>query len=296
MCKQQQNANRSRNSVIAFTRLILRHKLSLIGSLVIACLTAMAVFAPFIAPCDPNAQDLYHVLEGPSRLHWLGTDDVGRDLLSRVIYGARVSLYVGVFSTCCGMLVGVGLGLISGYKGGVVDTIIMRFTDTFMCMPVFVLLLVIMAVLGPGTRNIIIAIAVLTWPSFARITRGQVLSIRELPYIEAAHAIGASGTRIMGMHILPNAIAPVIVAASITLGGNIMLESAVTFLGIGVQPPTPTWGKALRVGYAYLEVAPLFSIAPGLMITLAVLAFNFIGDGLRDAIDPHLRSQLELRE
>ena len=296
MRKQQHNFNHSRNSAIAVSRLVLRHKLSLIGSFIIFCLTAMAVLAPFIAPCDPNAQDLYHVLEGPSRLHWLGTDDVGRDLLSRVIYGARITLYVGVVSTCCGMLIGVVLGLASGYRGGAVDMIIMRITDTFMCLPVFVLLLVIIAVLGPGTRNIIIAISMLTWPSFARITRGQVLSIRELPYIEAAHAIGASGTRIMGLHILPNAIAPVIVAASITLGGNIMLESAVTFLGIGVQPPTPTWGKALRVGYSYLEVAPLFSIAPGLMITLAVLAFNFIGDGLRDAIDPHLRGQLELRE
>jgi ABC-type dipeptide/oligopeptide/nickel transport system permease subunit len=268
---------------------LLRHKIAFAGVIIIISLIGMAVFAPCLAPHDPNEQDLYRVLEGPSTEHLLGTDDVGRDLLSRVIFGARISLFIGIVSTLLSALLGSVLGLISGYKGGAVDMIIMRITDTFMCLPVMVMLLVIVAVLGPGAQNIIIAISILTWTTFARIMRGQVLHVRELPYVEAAHAIGASELRIMFKNILPNAMSPIIVAISITLGRHIMLESIATFLGLGIQPPTPTWGKALRVGYSYLEIVPLYSIAPGLMITLAVLGFNFLGDGLRDALDPRLR-------
>jgi len=272
---------------------ILKHKIALVGVVIIISLLCMALFAPFLAPHDPNAQDLYHVLEGPSWKHLLGTDDVGRDLLSRVIFGARISLIIGIVSTFLSALIGSMLGLISGYKGGMADMIIMRITDTFMCLPVMVMLLVIVAVLGPGVENIIIAISVLTWTSFARIMRAQVLHVRELPFIEAAHAAGASELRVMFKNILPNVMSPIIVAVSITLGRHIMLESIATFLGLGVQPPTPTWGKALRVGYSYLEIVPLYSIAPGLMITLAVLGFNFLGDGLRDALDPRLRGEGE---
>ena len=268
---------------------LLRHKIAFAGVIIIISLIGMAVFAPYLAPHDPNEQDLYRVLEGPSTEHLLGTDDVGRDLLSRVIFGARISLFIGIVSTLLSALLGSVLGLISGYKGGAVDMIIMRITDTFMCLPIMVMLLVIVAVLGPGAQNIIIAISILTWTTFARIMRGQVLHVRELPYVEAAHAIGASELRIMFKNILPNAMSSIIVAVSITLGRHIMLESIATFLGLGIQPPTPTWGKALRVGYSYLEIVPLYSIAPGLMITLAVLGFNFLGDGLRDALDPRLR-------
>ena len=270
---------------------VLKHKIAFIGLVIIIGMLCMAVFAPYLAPHDPNDQDLYHVLEGPSRGHLLGTDDVGRDLLSRVIYGARISLFIGIVSTFLSALLGSILGLISGYKGGVADMLIMRITDTFMCLPVMVMLLVIVAVMGPGVQNIIIAISILTWTTFARLMRGQVLYVRELPFVEAAHAAGASEWRIMLKEILPNAMAPIIVAITITLGRHIMLESIATFLGLGVQPPTPTWGKALRVGYSYLEIVPLFSIAPGLMITLAVLGFNFFGDGLRDALDPRLRGE-----
>ncbi len=272
---------------------ISKYKIASVGVMIIFSLLCMAVFAPYLAPQDPNAQDLYHVLEGPSREHLLGTDDVGRDLLSRVIFGARISLIIGIVSTFISALLGSILGLIAGYKGGITDMIIMRITDTFMCLPVMVMLLVIVAVLGPGVENIIIAISVLTWTSFARIMRGQVLYVRELPFIEAAHAAGASELSVMFKNILPNAMSPIIVAVSITLGRHIMLESIATFLGLGVQPPTPTWGKALRVGYSYLEIVPLYSIAPGLMITLAVLGFNFLGDGLRDALDPRLNRQGE---
>ncbi|MCD6585406.1 MAG: ABC transporter permease [Desulfobacteraceae bacterium] len=281
--------SRSRRKNVVFA--ILAHKMALVGVVIIVSLICMAVFAPFLAPHDPNDQDLYRVLEGPTWEHLLGTDDVGRDLLSRVIFGARISLIIGIVSTFLSALMGSLLGLIAGYKGGVADMVIMRITDTFMCLPVMVMLLVIVAVLGPGVENIIIAISVLTWTTFARIMRGQVLYVRELPYIEAAHADGASELRIMFKNILPNAISPIIVAISIMLGRHIMLESIATFLGLGVQPPTPTWGKALRVGYSYLEIVPLYSIAPGLMITLAVLGFNFLGDGLRDALDPRLRGE-----
>jgi ABC-type dipeptide/oligopeptide/nickel transport system permease subunit len=261
------------------------------GIVIILLLVLMAIFAPLLAPYDPNEQDLYHVLEGPTRAHLLGTDDVGRDLLSRVIYGTRISLFIGVTATVFSATIGVLIGLVAGYKGGLTDMIIMRITDTFMCIPGLVFLLVLAATLGAGIHNIIIAVTVLGWTAFARIIRGQVLVVRELPFIEASHAAGASELRIMFRHLLPNSIAPIIVTASLAVGFNIMLESAAAFFGLGVQPPTPSWGKALRVGYSYLEIVPLFSIAPGLMITLAILAFNLLGDGLRDALDPRLRGE-----
>ena len=270
-------------------RSLAKHRVAFAGILILLFLTAMAVFAPFLAPCDPNEQDLYHVLEGPTAQHLLGTDDVGRDLLSRVIYGSRATLMMGALSTLFSAVIGVLIGLVAGYKGGVVDMVIMRITDTFMCVPAVVLMLVIVSALGPGMQSIVISITILSWTWFARIVRGQVMLVRELPYVEAAHALGASGLRIMFKHLLPNVMAPIIITATIALGGNIMLESAVSFLGLGVQQPTSSWGNELRIGYSYLEIVPLFSLAPGLMITLAVLAFNFMGDGLRDALDPRLR-------
>jgi len=277
----------------AVLRAIIKHKLSRVGIIIIIMLVSMAAFAPWLAPYDPNKQDLYHVLSGPSMEHWLGTDNVGRDLLSRIIYGARVSLMVGVLSTLLSATIGSLIGLVAGYKGGVVDMVVMRITDTFMCIPWLVFVLVLAAALGPGLINIIITLGALGWTGFARIIRGQVLMVRELPYVEAARASGATGRRIMFKHLLPNSVAPIIVASSITLGLFIMVESAAAFFGLGAQPPTASWGKALRTGYAYLEIVPLFSIAPGAMITLAVLAFNFLGDGLRDALDPRLRGEGE---
>jgi len=270
-------------------RTLLSHRIASAGMIIILCLTVIAVFAPLLAPHDPNEQDLYHILEGPSKQHLLGTDDVGRDVLSRVIYGSRVTLAMGAVSTLLSAVIGVLAGLVAGYKGGAIDMAVMRLTDTFMCMPALVLALAMVAALGPGMENVIISITVLAWTGFARIVRGQVLLVRELPFIEAAHALGATDLRIMFRHLLPNVMAPVIVAATIALGANIMLESALSFLGLGVQAPTPSWGNELRVAYSYLEVVPLFSLAPGLMITLAVLAFNFLGDGLRDALDPRLK-------
>ncbi len=279
----------------AVRQALLRHKIALMGMAIALFLVLIAVFAPLLSPYDPNEQDLYHVLEGPSGEHLLGTDDVGRDLLSRVIYGSRTTLFMGAVTTLLSALIGVSLGLVAGYKGGATDSIVMRLTDTFMCMPALVLALAIMAAIGPGMKSVIISITILQWTAFARIVRGQVMLVRELPYVEAAQAMGASGFRIIFRHLLPNVMAAIIITATITLGGNIMLESAVSFLGMGVQQPTSSWGNELRIGYSYLEAVPLFSIAPGLMITLAVLAFNFMGDGLRDALDPRLRGNGRMR-
>ena len=281
----------SRIGAKAIIRGIFKHKLSRAGIIIIILLFIMAIFAPFLAPYDPNTQDLYNVLVGPSATHWLGTDNVGRDLFSRVIYGSRISMSVGFFAVFLAVSVGSFLGLLAGYRGGVVDMIIMRVVDTFMTIPGLVFVLVLAAALGPGIKNIVIALAVLGWTGFCRIMRGQVLMVRELPYIEAARAAGASDLRIMLKHLFPNCLAPIIVAATMSLGGFIMLEAIMSFFGLGVEPPTASWGKELRTGYSYLESVPFFSIAPGLMITLAVLAFNFLGDGLRDSLDPHLRGE-----
>ena len=281
----------SRIGAKAIIRGIFKHNLSRAGIVIIFLLISMAIFAPLLAPYNPNTQDLYKVLTGPSADHWLGTDNVGRDLLSRIIYGSRVSITVGILSTFFSAFVGVVIGLLAGYRGGIVDMIVMRIVDTFMCIPWLPFVLVLAAALGPGLKNIVIALSFLGWTGFCRIMRGQVLMVRELPYVEAAKAAGASGFRIMFKHLFPNCLAPIIVAVTITLGAFIMVESAMAFFGLGVQPPTASWGKELRTGYAYLETVPFFSIAPGIMITLAVLAFNFLGDGLRDSLDPRLRGE-----
>ena len=213
----------------------------------------------------------------------LGQERKAPWLLSRVLYGARVSLVIGVVATLVSAMAGVALGLVAGYVGGAVDTAIMRTTDAFMCFPYLIFVIALAAALGPGVTNVILAFCVLGWTGFARIVRGQVLLVRELPYVEAARAAGLGEVRVMIRHVLPNTLAPVIVAASITVGLAILTESTTAFLGLGAEPPTASWGKELRVGYTYLERVPLFSLAPGLMITLTVLAFNFLGDGLRDA-------------
>jgi len=270
-------------------RALIRHRLAVIGLAVILAVSALAILASFVAPYDPYKQDLYRVLEGPSRRHWLGTDNVGRDLLSRVIYGARVSLLVGFVSTAASATLGVLIGLFAGYQRGAIDTVVMRITDAFMCFPFLIFVLAMAAALGPGVGNVVLAFSLLGWTGFARIVRGQVLLVRELPYVEAARAIGVPRTRINLRHVLPNEKAPVIVAASITTGLAILTESGTAFLGLGAEPPIASWGKELRVGYSYLERVPLLSVAPGVMIMLTVLAFNFLGDGLRDALDPRLR-------
>jgi len=251
----------------------------------------MAIFAPYLTPYDPEEPDFYSVLKGPSKKHWLGTDDLGRDLLSRIVYGARVSMTVGLACTVFSLILGTCLGLLAGFKKGILDQIIMRTVDMIMVFPGLIFVLVLAAAIGPGMKNIIIAITLFGWTGFARIIRGQVLSVREEPYVEAARATGASDLRIMFKYVLPNSMAPLIVTAALALGGAVAVESGAAFLGIGVQPPTPSWGRELRIGYSYLTTAPLFSMVPGALITAAVLAFTFLGDGLRDALDPRIRGE-----
>jgi ABC-type dipeptide/oligopeptide/nickel transport system permease subunit len=279
----------SRNPGLAILRAVLRHHLSRAGLVIIAVLCALAIFAPVVAPYSPYDQDLYHVLAPPSAMHWLGTDNLGRDLFSRLLYGARVSLFVGIVGSLASAMLGVLIGLFAGFRGGVTDAIIMRITDAFLCFPPLIFILAMSAALGPGLHNVMLSFGLFGWTGFARITRGQVLLVRELPFIEAARSVGVSPLRIMIRHVLPNIVAPVVVAFTITIGIAILVESGVSFLGLGVQPPTASWGKELRIGFTYLEAAPLFSIAPGVMISLAIISFNFVGDGLRDALDPRLR-------
>jgi peptide/nickel transport system permease protein len=268
---------------------IARHRLARVGLVIIALLFFLAIFAPVLSPYGPYEQDLYRVLAPPSTVHWFGTDNLGRDLFSRILYGARVSLFVGIGSTALSAVLGVIIGLFAGFKGGMIDAIIMRVTDAFLCFPPLIFILAMSAALGPGLQNLMLSFAIFGWTVFARITRGQVLLVRELPFVEAARSVGVPSRRIMMRHILPNILAPILIAITITVGAAILAESGVSFLGLGVQPPTASWGKELRVGFTYLEAAPLFAIAPGVMITLAVIAFNFVGDGLRDALDPRLR-------
>ncbi len=279
----------ARNALWSLLLAVTRHRLALVGLVIIALMMLMAVFAPLIAPYSPYDQDLYAVLSPASAAHWLGTDNLGRDVLSRVIYGARVSLLVGILATALSSVIGIAAGLVAGFKGGIVDAIIMRVTDAFLCFPPLIFILATAAVLGPGIFNVILSFAVFGWTGFARIMRGQVLLVRELPFIEASRSAGVPPFRLMWRHVLPNALTPIIVAVSITVGTAILVETGVSFLGIGAQPPTASWGVELRIGFTYLETVPLFSIAPGVMISLAVVAFNFVGDGLRDALDPRLK-------
>ena len=233
----------SHAGALSVVKTLLRHRLAVVGLSIIAGLVLLAVAAPLLAPYDPYEQDLYNVLKGPSGQHWLGTDNVGRDLLSHILYGARVSLLVGISATAITCVVGVLVGLAAAYKGGAVDNVLMRVTDAFMAFPFLVLVLALAASLGPGIGNVIIALAALGWTGFARIMRGQVLLVRELPYVEAARALGAPARRIAFQHILPNTLAPIIVAFSITIGLFILTESSAAFLGLGVQPPKASWGR-----------------------------------------------------
>jgi len=283
-----------RMSTVGFRGLLktlLKNRLSVIGIVVIILMFSLALFAPLLAPYDPNEPDYFNLLKGPSAKHWLGTDDLGRDLLSRIIYGAQVSMTVGLGCTVFSLMFGTFMGVLSGYRGGAWDMVIMRICDMIFIFPGFMFILIMAAALGPGMINIIIAISLFGWAGPARLVRGNVLAVREMPYVEAARAAGASNTRIMFKYVLPNCLAPMIVAAALGLGAAVGMEAGAAFLGIGVQPPTPSWGRELRVGYTYLSTVPLYSVAPGLMITMAIMAFIALGDGLRDALDPRMRGE-----
>jgi len=250
-----------------------------------------ALGAGLISPHDPSTQDYTAFTQGPSLSHPLGTDDLGRDVLARLIYGARISLQVGIIAVGIAVTLGVTLGLLSGYAGGFVDDLIMRFVDAVQAFPTLVLALAITAALGPNVANAMIAIRFVSIPAMARLTRGQTLTVREHEYVTAARVIGVSPLRIMLRHILPNTTAPIIVQATLLIASAIVTEASLSFLGVGVQPPTPTWGGMLRTGSQYLETAPWIAFSAGTAIFLTVLAFNFVGDGLRQALDPRLRTR-----
>jgi peptide/nickel transport system permease protein len=262
------------------------------GAILTAFLILLAVLAPVISPHDPLGQDLTARLLGPSRAHLLGTDDLGRDQLSRLLYGARVSLFVGLIAVAISSLLGSLLGLISGYFGGLVDNVIMRLMDAMLAFPAILLALLIVSALGPGLVNTLIALGVSGIPHYARLIRSTVLTVRSREYVLAARALGAGSGRIMFRHVLPNSLAPVLVATTLQTGTVIVGIASLGYLGLGVQPPTPEWGSMLSGSRLLFFQAPWLLFAPGVAILLAVVGFNLIGDGLRDALDPRLRQML----
>ncbi|MGI8963654.1 MAG: ABC transporter permease [Thermomicrobiales bacterium] len=267
-----------------------RYRPGLAGLSFVGLLVLLAVFAPWIAPHDPNAVESSLRGAPPSAEHWLGNDDIGRDILSRIIFGTRVALIVGVGATTIAVTIGVLVGATAGFFGGKVDFALSRLIDTLMAFPLLALLLTLSTVFGPSLRNVVIVIGCIVWASYARVVRAEVLSLRERDYVLAARAIGTPNRQIITRHLIPNALGPVIILASLAVGGIIILESALSFLGLGVQRPTASWGTMLSDGRDYLRNYPHIAIAPGVAIALTVLAFNVMGDGLRDALDPRQRN------
>ncbi|MCL0081969.1 ABC transporter permease [Dehalococcoidia bacterium] len=272
-----------RTSTEVFRRLK-KHRLAMIGAAIILALVLIAVLAPFIAPHDPIEQNLEHRLLSPNTEYLLGTDNLGRCILSRLIHGTSVSLQIGVMVVGIAAFVGVTLGLIAGYRGGLTDELIMRIVDILLAFPGIILALAIAGILGPSLYNIMLALAVVGWTSYARVVRGSVLSVKEKEFVEAAQALGTGEARIMFRHILPNVTAPVIVMATLGMAHVILAAAALSFLGLGAQPPTPEWGSMLNDGRAFMRSAPHLTIFPGLAIMVTVLAFNFLGDALRDIL------------
>jgi peptide/nickel transport system permease protein len=264
------------------------NRFAVAGGIVVVVLFLLSFLAPYITPYNPSAIDAYHVLMPPSALHWMGTDELGRDVFTRIVFGARISLKVGFVAVGIAMVIGTIVGLVAGFYGGWMDGLLMRLVDIMLCFPTFFLILAVIAMLEPSIWYIMIVIGVTGWMGVARLVRAEVLSIRERDFILAARAIGASDLRVIFRHILPNAMAPVLVAATLGVAGAILTESALSFLGIGVQPPTPSWGNILTSGKDYIEFAWWLSLYPGLAILVTVLAYNLLGEGIRDAIDPRL--------
>ncbi|MFW6410070.1 MAG: ABC transporter permease [Halanaerobiales bacterium] len=264
-----------------------KNKLAVIGLIIVVIEIIIALFAPLLAPFDPAEPSYTNVLSSPGRKNLLGTDDLGRDVLSRVIYGSRVSLSAGLIAVGIALLIGVPVGLISGYYRGFLDEfIIMRFTDAMMSLPSLVLALALSAILGAGLKNAMIAIGIIFTPRYIRLVRGEVLSVKEEQYIEAARSLGMSDLRLIAKHVLPNITSPIMVQATLNIATGIIVEAGLSYLGLGTQPPIPSWGTMLSGGQGYLEQAPWIALSSGMAIFISVLAFNLVGDGLRDMMDP----------
>lgn len=263
-----------------------------VGAFIIIAIILVVIFAPLVAPYNPNKQALEIRLQQPTREHVLGTDELGRDVLSRVIFGTRISLMVGLLVISIASLIGMSLGILAGYFGRWTNNVIMRITDAMMSLPPLVLALAIATAIGGGLKGVILSLGIAMVPGYCRLMCGQVLSIKEDDYITGARSLGAKDSRVMLRHILPNAFPPLLVLLTLTIGSAILSEAGLSFLGIGVEPGTATWGSMVSDGYKYLFTNPLLSFAPGIAITLTVLSFNMVGDGLRDALDPRLRGTL----
>jgi peptide/nickel transport system permease protein len=268
-----------------------KNRTALVGGIVAVLIVLMAIFAPALAPRDPLAQDSYTRLQGSTHEHWLGTDDFGRDVLSRIIWGSRISLVIGASSVAIGLVFGTLFGMIAGYYRGATETVIMRAIDVLMCFPDLILAVAVTAVLGANLTNLILTIGIVMTPRFARLAHGALLSIKERDYVTAAQSIGASVPRILRKHILPNIFGELLVAGTLWVGEAIRLEANLAFIGLGVQPPTPTWGNMTREGVDVLINAPWISVYAGLSILITILSFNMLGDGVRDMIDPRLRGE-----
>ncbi|WP_164217002.1 nickel transporter permease [Virgibacillus sp. YIM 98842] len=279
---------RLKNAKIAYNKLK-KNKAAMIGGFMILFFIAVAFIGPYFTPYAPETQDLVNKLQPPSADHWFGTDHYGRDIFSRIIHGMSITLYIGFFSVAMGATVGVVLGMVSGYYGGKIDTVIMRVMDVLLAFPGILLALAIVSVLGPSLNNVIIAVAIFSVPVFARIVRGSTLSVRKLEYIDAMKALGASDFRILFKHILPNIASPIIVQATLSIATTVLTAAGLSFLGLGAQPPMPEWGAMLSDGRNYMYNAWHVAFFPGVMIVLVVLAFNIFGDGLRDALDPKMK-------
>lgn len=266
---------------------LFKNKLTLFGAIVVGTLALVAILAPFIVPYDPAAVDIGSALLAPSARHILGTDYLGRDVFSRMVYGARISLSIGFVAVGISIMIGIAMGSIAGYYGGKIDMILMRFVDIMLCFPSIFLILAVVAILEPNIMNIMIVIGITSWMGAARLIRAEILSLKEREFILAARALGASDFRIIIFHLIPNAIAPVLVSAVLGVAAAILVESALSFLGLGVQPPTPSWGNILMEGKASLGVCWWLSFFPGLAILITVLGYNLLGEGLREHFSPH---------
>ena len=282
-------ALRGRSEFRVFWRTFKRNRLAVCAGIVVGILVALAVLAPVLAPWDPNKPDTRRILAGPSASHWLGTDQLGRDVLSRVLYGARISLAVGFISVGIAAVIGIILGSAAGYHGGLADAVIMRVVDLMLVFPRFFLLLAVLAFLQPSIWTIMAVIGVTGWMGVARLVRAEFLTLKEREFVIWSESVGASASRVIFRHILPNAMAPVLVAMTLGIPAAILTESGLSFLGLGVQPPYATWGNILNDGKDSIEIAWWMTVYPGLAILVTVLSYNLLGEGIRDALDPRLR-------
>jgi ABC-type dipeptide/oligopeptide/nickel transport system permease subunit len=280
------------NEFKRFVRVFFRRKIVLVGFVLVLVVLFAAAFANLIAPYNPNEQDLYNVLAEPSSAHLLGTDALGRDLLSRIIFGSRIALLVGVCTVLISATIGTAIGLIAGFSDGILQSVIMRLTDALIAIPALILQLLIANVLKSGVTGVVFAVGLTLFPGYIRLINGQVLSLKQNDYVMASRSMGDRKAHILLRHILPNCLSPLIVMMTMMMGASIMAEAGLSFLGLGITPPTPAWGSMCRDGYQYLMSRPLLSIAPGFAIMILVLAFNMVGDGIRDALDPKLRGSL----